>query len=148
MNTDAESVINELIETARDGEKGFTRAREETTDRELEALYRKSALRCRKAAHELQECMISLGAKPESGNSVVGAVQRGWLDLKAAVTGRDDKTILEECERGEDVAKARYANALRKDLPAEAHTLVEKQYQGVIENHDQVKGLRDQYRAK
>ena len=91
--------------------------------------------------------MISLGGKPASNGSALGAVHRGWLDLKAAVTGRDDKTILEECESGEDVAQSRYADALKKDLPPEVHTLVEKQYHGVIEIHNQVKALRDQYRA-
>jgi uncharacterized protein (TIGR02284 family) len=148
MNDAAASVLNELIETSRDGEKGFYRAREETTNPELESLFRRAALRCHKAAHELQECMISSGAKPEGSGSVKAAAQRGWLDLKAAVTGRDDKAILEECEKGEDVAKARYADALKKELPPEVHALVEKQYQGVIENHDRVKALRDQHRAK
>ena len=144
---DAASVLNDLIETSRDGEKGFTRAREETTDPELETLFRQSALRCHKAAHQLQECVVSLGGKPETRGSALGAVHRGWLDLKASVTGRDNKALLEECERGEDVAKARYADALKNELPPEVHALVEKQYQGVMENHDKVKALRDKHQA-
>ena len=55
----------------------------------------------------------------------------------------DDKAVLEEAERGEDNAKARYMKAMQKPLPAEVKSLVEKQYQGVLKNHDQIKRLRD-----
>lgn len=147
MKDDTTSVLNDLIETSRDGEQGFRRAAEETTDSKLEALFRKGSASCHAAAHQLQERVISLGGKPGNGGSTHSAAQRGWLDLKAAVTGRDNKAILEECESGEDVAQAHYAGALKKDLPPEVHTLVEKQYRGVIEIHDQVKALRDRYRA-
>jgi uncharacterized protein (TIGR02284 family) len=69
------------------------------------------------------------------------------VDIKSAVTGKDDEAILNECERGEDVAKKSYENALAKDLPAEVRALVERQYQGVMQNHDQVKGMRNQVRG-
>jgi uncharacterized protein (TIGR02284 family) len=55
--------------------------------------------------------------------------------------------VLEEAERGEDNAKARYAKALQKNLPANVRSVVDKQLQGVQKNHDQVKSLRDQARA-
>ena len=37
--------------------------------------------------------------------------------------------------------------ALQKALPADVRQVVERQYQGVLRNHDQVKMLRDQFRA-
>jgi uncharacterized protein (TIGR02284 family) len=83
------------------------------------------------------------GDEPERGGSVAGAVHRGWMNLKAAVAGRDDVAILEECERGEDVAKASYRKALEmKDLPADVRAAVQKQYDGVVRNHDQIRDLR------
>ncbi len=63
--------------------------------------------------------------------------------VKATVTARDDKAILNECERGEDAAKARYAKALREDLPVGVRSIVERQNSGVIANHDRVRALRD-----
>jgi len=54
---------------------------------------------------------------------------------------------LEECERGEDAAKSAYEAALKEDLPADIRTLVERQYQGVKENHDRVRDLRNSTRA-
>jgi uncharacterized protein (TIGR02284 family) len=70
-------------------------------------------------------------------------MHRVWTNLKAAVTGGDDKAILIECERGEDAAKAAYQEALKSDLPADVQTLVQRQYKGVMENHDLIKRLRD-----
>lgn len=56
--------------------------------------------------------------------------------------------MLNECERGEDVAKKSYKQALEKDLPADIRQVVERQYQGVLRNHDQIKALRDAERAR
>jgi uncharacterized protein (TIGR02284 family) len=64
------------------------------------------------------------------------------------ITGRDDEAILNECERGEDVALKSYRKALEKDLPMDVRSVVERQLQGVQRNHDQVKALRDAERAR
>jgi uncharacterized protein (TIGR02284 family) len=77
----------------------------------------------------------------------MGAVHRGWVSVKGTLSTYDDKAVLEECERGEDNAKARYTKALQKNLPANVRQVVERQMQGVQRNHDQVKALRDQLRA-
>ena len=82
-----------------------------------------------------------------SGGSVAGAVHRGWVNFKASVTGRSDLAILEECERGEDVAKARYKKALDAELPIDIRGIVQLQYNGVVKNHDQIRDLRDRYRS-
>ena len=52
-----------------------------------------------------------------------------------------------DCEKGEDVAKKRYQDALEKDLPADVRAVVERQYQGVLQNHDRIRDLRDQHAA-
>jgi uncharacterized protein (TIGR02284 family) len=59
----------------------------------------------------------------------------------------DDHAILEECESSEDVAKSSYEEALKKDLPADIRTVIERQYSGVKENHDHVRDLRNSARA-
>ena len=102
----------------------------------------------RKSAADLQQLVTRLGVKPEEHGSVAGAVHRGWVNVKAAVIGRTDLAILEECERGEDVAKAHYSKALEASLPPDIRQVVERQYAGVMRNHAQIRDLRDQYRAK
>lgn len=147
MNDDVESVLNELIETSIDGEKGFLKAAEDAHDAELKSLFTQCAQRCRQGAAELQTQVRAQGARPESSGSAAGALHRGWISVRKALSSRDDKAILEECERGEDYAKAAYKKGLGKDLPADIRAIVERQYQGVIANHARVRSLRDQYRA-
>ena len=142
------SVLNDLIETSKDGEKGFRTAAEDTKNAELKGIFLKRAEDCAKGASQLQQLVAQRGEKPEEGGSVAGAMHRGWVNLKSSVTGRDDVAILEECERGEDVAKAKYRKALEDDdLPAEARQVVQRQYEGVLRNHDQVRALRDRFRS-
>ena len=147
MRDDVESVLNELIETSKDGEKGFMKAGEDAHDAELKSLFTQCAQRCREGAAELQSQVRAQGGTPKETGSATAALHRGWISLKEAVSSRDDKAILEECERGEDYAKAQYKKALEKDLAANVRAIVERQYQGVITNHDRVRALRDRYRA-
>ncbi|CAB3781639.1 PA2169 family four-helix-bundle protein [Pararobbsia alpina] len=145
--TNTVSVLNDLIETSKDGEQGFLKAAEDASDPKLKTLFAGRAEECARAVRELQARVVQLGGKPEDRGSVSGALHRGWVDVKSALSNRDNHAILAECERGEDVAKKRYRDALDKDLPADIRALVELQFQGVIQNHDRIRDLRDQYAA-
>lgn len=140
------SRLNDLIETSKDGEKGFRAAAERAGSAELKTVFEMGAQRCAQGANELQALVYRLGGSPDNSGSISGAVHRGWVDVKSAVSGNDDLAVLEEVERGEDYAVERYRNALNADLPAEVRAVVERQYHGVIENHNRVRDLRNRYR--
>lgn len=146
-NDEVISTLNDLIETSKDGEEGFRSCAENASNPQLKTFFSNRAQSCTRAVAELQALVRAHGGNPESSSSLGGAVHRRWVDIKSMVTGKDDKAVLKECERGEDVAVASYRRALDKNLPIEVRSLVEKQYQGVLHNHDQVKALRDQYRS-
>lgn len=147
-NNETVSVLNDLIETSKDGEKGFLECAEDLKSAEVKSIMVQRARDCTTAVTELQQLVTSLGGQPETDTSVSGDLHRRWVGLKELVTGKDDTAILNECERGEDVAKKSYQKALEKDLPPNVRSVVEKQYQGVLRNHDQVKALRDAARAR
>ncbi|CDZ94278.1 MULTISPECIES: PA2169 family four-helix-bundle protein [Pseudomonadaceae] len=142
------SVLNDLIETSKDGEKGFRECAEDLKNPQLKTTMVQRAQDCATAVAELQQLVRSLGGDPETSGSVAGDLHRRWVDLKSLVTGKDDEAILNECERGEDVALKSYRKALDKDLPADIRVVVQRQFQGVQRNHDQVKALRDAERAR
>jgi len=144
---DVIEVLNDLIETSKDGEAGFRTCADDAERLELKNLFTKRAEECGKAAAELQSIVVQLGGKPEDSTSISGDLHRRWVDIKSAITGKDDQAVLNECERGEDVAKKSYKRALEKDLPPEIRQVVQRQYDGVLRNHDQVKALRDQTKA-
>jgi uncharacterized protein (TIGR02284 family) len=147
---DGEDVIDalqDLVETCKDGEYGFKACAEQAKRPDLKALFMQRADDCRGGGEELNEQIRNLGGKTEESGSAMGAVERGWVAVRAKLTTYDDKAVLEECERGEDNALARYRKALKKPLPAGVKLIVERQLQGVQRNHDQIKMLRDQFRA-
>jgi len=146
-NKDVISTLNDLIETCKDGEQGFRTCAEDIKNSEMKSFFVDRAQKCAEAAAELQQEVRALGGSPETSSSVSGALHRRWVDIKGLVTGKDDEAILNECERGEDVAKASYSKALAKELPANIKAIVERQYNGVLRNHDQVKAFRNQVRA-
>src|SRR5690606_17317252 len=122
------SVLNDLIETSKDGEAGFKVCAEDVQRADLKTLLNNRARDCAAAATELQGLVRQLGGDPESSTSVAGDLHRRWVDLKSLVTGKDEEAILNECEAGEDVGKKSYRNALDKTLPAEIRAVVQRQY--------------------
>ncbi len=141
------STLNDLIETSKDGEEGFRTCADDARDTTLKTFFSNRAQSCAAAVIELQDMVRAYGGDPETRGGLGGALHRRWVDIKSLVTGRNDQAVLKECERGEDVAVASYRRALEKNLPAEVRSLVERQYQGVLQNHDQVRSLRDKYRS-
>lgn len=146
-NDDVVDVLNDLIETCKDGEYGFRSCAEHAKSAELKSVFEARADECRRGAEELQTQVVACGGKPEDGGTAAGALHRGWVAVRSALTKYDDHSMLEECERGEDVAVKKYRQALGKDLPEAIRSLVERQLQGAQRNHDQIKALRDRYPA-
>jgi uncharacterized protein (TIGR02284 family) len=144
---DVIDALNDLIETCKDGEYGFKACADQAKRPDLKSVLMQRADDCRGGAQELAEQVRGLGGKPEEGGSAMGAVERGWVAVRTTLSTYDDLAVLEECERGEDNALARYRKTLKKPLPAGVKLIVERQMQGVQRNHDQIKMLRDQFRA-
>jgi uncharacterized protein (TIGR02284 family) len=139
--------LNNLIETCKDGEYGFKTSAEHAVDPQIKSLFLTRAQDCRQAAAELQALVVQQGGKPEDSGTASGTVHRGWVAVKGTLTGYTDLAMLEETERGEDVALSRYRDALKEELPLDIRSVVEAQLQGVKRNHDQIRALRNQHRA-
>lgn len=138
---DVITTLNTLIETCRDGEQGFRTAAENLRDMQVKTFFSEVARERGKFAEELKEEVERLGGHPDEGGSAAGAAHRGWMNVKAAVTGHDDKRIISEAERGEDVAVATYRTALEQKLPPPVDSIVHRQYAHVKEAHDRVRAL-------
>lgn len=146
-NKEVISTLNDLIETCKDGEYGFRSCAEHADSSDLVTVLTRRAEDCVQAARELQEYVVQLGGEPDKGGSAAGALRRGWIGLRSALSTYDDLAVLKECERGEDMAVARYRAAREKPLPEPVRSVVERQFQGAKRNYDQIRGLRDSTRA-
>jgi uncharacterized protein (TIGR02284 family) len=98
-NDDVISTLNGLIETCKDGQDGFKEAAEGVERSDLKSLFYEFSQQRAHFAGELQSLVQTLGGDPEKSGSVAGAIHRGWMNIKSAVTGKDEGAILNECER-------------------------------------------------
>ncbi len=140
-NEEVISTLNELIETCRDGQEGFRAAAGGVGGAELKRLFHEYSQQRAGFVGELQGEVRRLGGEAEDSGSVAASLHRGWIGIKAAVTGRDDRSILAECERGEDSAVSTYRAALDADLPANVRAVVERQFGEVKQAHDRIRSL-------
>jgi uncharacterized protein (TIGR02284 family) len=141
------SVLEDLIETSKDGQKGYQEAAEHAKRTDLKTFFNEQRLERGRFAEELRQELSRLGEpdkKPSS--SISGAMHRAWIDTKVALGG-GDKTILESVEAGEDNAKESYQKALAELLPSNIAEIVRKQAASVQKAHDQVRSLRDAARS-
>jgi len=138
------SILNDLIETCKDGQLGFQSAAESVKDLDYKSLFTELSAQRQLFASELQSLVASLGEEAEKTGSLSGTLHRGWLDIEAALGSGDEHTVLAECERGEDSAVAHYREALgHSELPLGVREVIARQYSGVQAAHDRVRDLRD-----
>jgi uncharacterized protein (TIGR02284 family) len=144
---DAVSVLEDLIETCKDGQKGYQDAASHVKRMDLKTFFNEQSLERARFAGELQEERIRLGHtdKKDSG-SVSATLHRTWIDTKVSM-GAGDKAILESVEAGEDNAKEAYQKAVTSDLPENIAQIVRRQAASVQAAHDKVKSLRDEAKA-
>jgi uncharacterized protein (TIGR02284 family) len=147
-NNDVIAILNELIETSKDGEEGFRSSAGHVDDARLRDFFLRRSKEVGESVRELQALVTSLGGVPVNATSIGGTLHRRWIDLKTALTANDNLAVLNETERGEDVALAAYREALEIDLPQDIRTIVIRQLEGVKRNHDLVKQLRDVFNAE
>lgn len=140
---DVITALNDLIETSKDGQKGFALAARSASDPILIHVFTNAEQSCREATAQLQDTVRLLGGRADDSGSMKAAAHRGWLSLKSAMSARDNRAILAEREKAEDYAKARYSAAIGLDLPEGVRVMIERQYQIVVANHNRIMELRD-----
>lgn len=139
-------VLNTLITINNDRIEGYETASNETEEFDLKTLFAQFISTSKKCRQELVMEVNSMDGEAAEGTRVSGKFFRMWMDVKAALTGKDRKTILNSCEYGEDEALETYENALQNDLKylsSEQQTMVITQTSLLRADHDRVKALRD-----
>ena len=143
-NTDEITTLNTLTNTLIDSVTGFEDAAANLEGNDhLREMFRERASERSRAVEELRSEVRRLGGNPEDDGSFLGKTHQRFLDLKAAITGRDEKAIINEVERGEDYLKEKFETALNDgNLSGESRSVVERAYQSVRSGHDQVSQLK------
>ena len=141
------SLLNDLIRINNDRVVGYERAVKESkdSDTDLIAIFEEMADQSRKYNAELIQEVGRLGGDAASDTTISGKVYRVFMDLKAAITGKDRESILGSCEYGEDVAQRAYEAALESDayMSTEIRQLISSQKSDLKNSHDLIKKYRD-----
>ena len=140
-------ILDNLIETCRDGQNGFREAAENLKDPAIKEYFHEQSLVRAQFASELEAEARRLGERDvNTSGSTLAAMHRAWIDLKASLGGGDD-AIVAAAETGEDSAKKAYEEALKEKLPSDILEIVQRQAQSVTEAHNRVRDFRDRKAA-
>lgn len=142
------AVLNKVIEMCRNGQQGFAHAADSVSDPHLRKFLGEYSEQRAQFALQLQAVVRQLGGEPESSGDVAGALHRGWMGLKAAITSSNETTILEECSRGDETAIEAYREAIHSDVPASVRELLESQCLQIEEVRGQLAELRAHLKAR
>ena len=138
--------LNTLVEINNDRIEGYETALKETKEADLKVLFTRLMETSQKCKTELVNEVQKLGGTPTEGTKITGKFFRVWMDVKAALSTNDRKTVLNSCEYGEDVAVATYNKVLRnhmEDISAEQQDMLNAQHLLIKADHDKIKSLRD-----
>ncbi len=144
-NDRAVKVLNSLIETTLDSAHGYRSAAEGVDNPQFKSMFTERAARREELSRRLQQEVRTFGGEPEDDQSLLGRVHNKFAEVRGDLMGRDDKGVIDEVERGEDVIKAKFEAAVRDDdLPPTVRQLVQSEYESVKADHDTISQLKHQ----
>ena len=142
-NSHDTTVLNTLTATTLDSMKGYRESAEASENTTHQQFFNQMAEERSQVAADLQAHVRSLGGDPETESSTAGAAHRGWVNLKSAITGRDEQAIVNEVERGEDYIKEKFEAAMKDDeLSPETRGLLEKSFASIRQGHDRASQMK------
>lgn len=145
MTTDVVESLNNLIETNKDGMKGYHQAAENIDNGALTTLFNEFSQQRAAFATELSNFVVEHGGTPENDGSAAANLHRGWMNLKATLSDGDEVAVLSEIERGEEIAAGVYEDALAENIPEPAVDMVKRQYNAIRAAHSRIRELKQNH---
>jgi len=140
------AVLNKLIQINNDRIEGYQTALAETDESDLKTLFMQFIDTSKSCRQELDNEVLKIGGRPTDETKATGKFFRVWMDVKAALTNKDRKSILNSCEFGEDVAVKTYKDAIENDsenISTQQLEMIKRHYALIMADHNKVKNMRD-----
>lgn len=135
--------LKDLVRINIDSAEGFEKAAELVDAPSYTDLFHDAAGRRRAHAHELRDLLAMNEEDAADSGSIKAQVHRWWMSLRGKVEQDSVRTMLIEAERGEDVIKGLYEDAIHETTGSAVNDVLHRQYREVKETHDRVRDLRD-----
>jgi uncharacterized protein (TIGR02284 family) len=137
------SILNDLIATLLDSVDGYQKSVGDIENQALADKFNDRARERQSAVTKLQAAVAAAGGNPEDDGTLLAGAHRAFINLKEAVTGKDDKAIVAEIERGEDYLKAKFEKALANaGLSPTGRAAADEAWQSVRAGHDEMSALK------
>jgi len=137
METNSEIIsdLKGLVNIVNDGKEGYESASEATDSIELKAVFSKYAAQRAGYAVELKNHIKQHGGDSDNEEGgILGALHRTWIDIKQALSSKEDAAILGAIETGEKAAIEKYDQALEDYQSHADHIeLLQRQRTGILE---------------
>lgn len=133
--SDPRAVLNGLIETCKDGERGLLHAAELVTSPALKTFFTDTAYRRALLAAQLLPHAQRMGGTETADGTTGATLHRKWMDVRSAFSGHDDRAVTSEAERGDSLTVLAFKGAVEGALPATVRDLVERAYDDVRASH-------------
>lgn len=138
--------LNDLIQIHNDRIEGYERALKDLKDEdtELRNVFTNMLGESHQYKLELGTEIQALGGEIEAGTTFSGKIHRAWMNVVDAFSSDKGKSVLENCEFGEDATQKAYQSVLSDDtLPSYVREIVSRQQSVLKGEHDKIKALRD-----
>ena len=135
------TVLNHLIETCKDAERGFRHLAQHAANPALKSMFLDLASQRARFAADLLPHAQRLGGAREADGTTAGALHRTWIDLRAALSRDDQTAVVREAERGEQFSLGVFKDALEGMLPPTVRDLVASQYAELQQTTDRLRAL-------
>lgn len=146
--TGAAEALHELLPFVNDRIAGYERAAAESQDAELRGYYQQLVSQSQQFANTLNSYLTREGQGRETGTTLKGKLYRAWMDAQAALTGRDEPSILAANIYGEEWAINAYQQALAVPaLSGEMRQAVERQRYQAQQTYQRLRQLEHQQQA-
>ena len=146
-NNETAEILNDLVQINNDRIEGYQTAIDnlKSEDNDLKPLFVSLIGESQQCKQALSKELNLLQEDTEEGTTTSGALYRAWMDVKAVFTGHNRKSILDNCEYGEDAAQKAYKDAAKEEgLTMHLRELILEQKATLRQSHDKIKQLRDQ----
>lgn len=144
-NNEIISDLKGLVSIVNDGKEGYQSAAETTDSLDLKAIFLKYAAERKVYELELKAHLATHGGESDNTEGgILGVLHRTWIDVKEALSSKEDVAILGAIETGEKAAIEKYDALLdHPSTHADHLDLLNKQRQGIQSALTEITSLKN-----
>lgn len=137
--------MQELNQFVNDRIVGYKHAADATKNPAHQSFYNDLINESNQFSNQINRTISKYGGERQESTTTKGKIFRGWMDVKATVTGKDEESIIESNLYGEEWAQKAYNDALehRSELPENIVQMVEKQKQASQTTYEKLRQMKE-----